>query len=413
MMEDERTAFVTKEGKAYVPLNYDLQYRGPVLLREALASSYNVVAVKVLDAIGVKTMTGLARRLGITTFDDPERLGLAMTLGGSEVRLLELAAAYAGLANGGRVVQPVAIRAVEDNEGNPLWPARAGLGVRVLDERVAFLITDILSDNLARSPSFGERSMLTLTRPAAVKTGTTTDFRDNWTVGYTPELLAGVWVGNADNEPMREVSGISGAAPIWHDFMEAALQGRPVHRFQRPAGLVEVEVCALSGLLPGPDCPHRISELFLKGTEPVATCTEHQLMAETRGMGTAHAPNTPETAGESQPIPNTAANLRSDTAAGMGQPLGMSNPDEGAVYRLDPSLPRDAQRILVSAQPAPGVSLAEVTLFVDGLPLARLASPPYEALWRLEPGVHLFSAEGLSSQGERVGASKVKVVVHE
>jgi penicillin-binding protein 1C len=212
---------------------------------------------------------------------------------------------------------------------------------------------------------------------------------------------------------MKEVSGISGAAPIWHDFMEAALKGRPVHRFQRPAGLVEVEICALSGLLPGPDCPHRISELYLEGTAPIASCTEHQLIAVKAGMGMAHARNASETAGEVQPRPDTASDLGSEAAAGSDRPLGMSSPDEGAVYRLDPSLPRDAQRILVSAQPAPGISLAEVTLLVDGLPLASLASPPYEALWRLEPGVHIFSAEGLSSQGERVEASKVEVVVHE
>ncbi|RPI55151.1 MAG: PBP1A family penicillin-binding protein, partial [Chloroflexi bacterium] len=285
MMLDVRTSFVTREGASYVPLNYDLQFRGPVRLREALASSYNLVAVKVLDSVGVEAMTGLARRLGISTFDDPQRLGLAVTLGGGEVSLLELTAAYGSFANGGRAVRPVAVRRVEDDQGRLLWAPDPGLGARAVDERVAYLVTDILSDDVARIPSFGEGSVLALSRPAAVKTGTTTDFLDNWTVGYTPELVVGVWAGNADNEPMRDISGISGAAPTWHDFMESALKGHPAVEFQRPDGLVEVEVCALSGHLPGPDCPHRVRELFLEGTEPGETCTMHRRVAVDRATG--------------------------------------------------------------------------------------------------------------------------------
>jgi len=382
MMLDRRTSFVTKEGTSYVPLNYDLQWRGPVLLREALASSYNLIAVKVLDTIGIKTMTDLARRLGITTFDDPERLGLAVTLGGGEVRLLEETAAYAAFANGGRVVRPVAILRVEDEEGNLLWAQEGGLGERVLDERVAYLISDILSDNTARTPAFGEESVLKLTRPAAVKTGTTTDFRDNWTVGYTPDLVVGVWTGNADNEPMRDVSGIDGAAPIWHDFMELALKGRPVRSFTRPPGLVEAEVCALTGEPPDDDCPYRVTELFIAGTEPHPVSKPEMRLAQ----------------GEA-PIPTS------------DPPLSLSSPDRNAVYRLDPSLPADAQRIEVAARA--GVSLREVTLRVDGQPLARCAGMPCRALWRLEPGRHVFSAEGVTPDGERVASGKVWIEVQD
>jgi 1A family penicillin-binding protein len=442
MMLDVRTSFVTKEGASYVPLNYDLQFRGPVRLREALASSYNLIAVKVLDTIGVEAMTNLARRLGITTFDDPDRLGLAVTLGGGEVRLLEQTAAYAAFANGGHVVHAVAIRRVEDAQGNILLssPSQVGSGEesQVLDERVAYLITDILSDDVARIPSFGEGSVLKLSRPAAVKTGTTTDFRDNWTVGYTPDLAVGVWVGNADNEPMREISGITGAAPIWHDFMEAALKGTPVHEFQRPDGLVEVEVCALSGLLPGPDCPHRVTELFLAGTEPTETCTMHQRIALDRATGLRATADTPpqriveqvytilppeaqewgREQGIAEPPPMADAGLPiSDSGSQIAQlgpsieNLVMGSPDDGAVYRLDPALPRDAQRIEVLAYPGTGVSLREVTLLVDGRPLAQLGAPPYKALWRLEPGVHAFSAEGVDVNGKRVASNKVRVEV--
>jgi 1A family penicillin-binding protein len=433
MMLDVRTSFLTKEGTSYVPLNYDLQFRGPVRLREALASSYNLVAVKVLETTGIEAMTGLARRLGISTFDDPDRLGLAVTLGGGEVRLLELTAVYAALANGGRAVDPVAIRRVEDAQGHVLWSAAPGVGEQVVDEQVAYLITDILSDDAARIPSFGQGSALELSRPAAVKTGTTTDFRDNWTVGYTPDLVAGVWTGNADNEPMRDVSGINGAAPMWHDFIESALNGQPIREFDRPEGLVEVEVCALSGLLPEPDCPHRVTELFVKGTEPAETCTLHQRVAIDRASGLRATGDTPaeqivervyavlppqaqewaREQGFPEPPPNLDSGMRVADAetASQDRPLLMSSPDAGAIYRLDPALPRDAQRIVISARPGVGISLARVTLLVDGRPLAEFGAPPYQARWQLEPGAHVFTAEGIDASGKQVAGNEVWVQV--
>jgi membrane carboxypeptidase/penicillin-binding protein len=447
MMLDVRTSFLTAEGTAYVPMNYDLQFRGPVRLREALGSSYNLIAVKVLDAIGVEAMTGLARSLGITTFDELGSLGLAVTLGGGEVRLLEETAAYAAFANGGHAVRPTAIRRVEDSAGNLLWSPGSSLGDRVLDERVAYLITHVLSDDQARIPSFGEASVLQLTRPAAVKTGTSTDYRDNWTVGYTPDLVAGVWAGNADNEPMLDVSGISGAAPIWHDFMELALKGQPAGQFPMPAGMVEVEVCALSGLLPGPECPHRVKELFVQGTEPTQVCTMHQRFAIDSATGLRATSDTPPERvvervytvlppearewARQQGLPEPPAEAR-DRAPGAGagnqlasadaplqgqEPesltLTMSSPDHGAVYLLDAGLPRDAQRLVVSAYPGQGASLREVTLWAGGRLLARFEAPPYKTLWQLERGVHAFWAEGISAGGERIKSAEVRVTVRE
>jgi 1A family penicillin-binding protein len=447
MMLDVRTSFLTAEGAPYVPMNYDLQFRGPIRLREALGSSYNLVAVKVLDAVGVESMTGLARRLGITTFDELESLGLAVTLGGGEVRLLEETAAYAALANGGYAVRPGAIRRVEDEDGNVLWSPEPGPGVRVLDERVAYLVTDVLGDDQARIPSFGEASVLKLTRPAAVKTGTSTDYRDNWTVGYTPDLVAGVWAGNADNEPMRDVSGISGAAPIWHDFMELALKGQPVQSFRRPEGLVEVEVCALSGLLPEPDCPHRVRELFVQGTEPTQVCTMHQRIAIDGATGLRATSATPpervvervytvlppqardwaRQQGFPEPPPadhaaasisDSGSQLAKVAAPVQGQEpealvLTMSSPDRGAIYLLDAALPRDAQRIVVSAYPGRDASLREVTLWADGRLLASFAAAPYRTLWQLEPGVHSFWAEGISAGGDQIKSDEVRVTVRD
>ncbi len=442
MMLDLRASFVTREGASYVPLNYDLQFRGPVRLREALASSYNVVAVKILDTIGVGTMTDLARRLGITTLDDPDRLGLAVTLGGGEVRLLELTAAFAALANGGQAVHPVAIRRVEDADGHLLWAAEPGIGRQVLDGRVAYLITDILSDDLARIPSFGEGSVLRLTRPAAVKTGTTTDFRDNWTVGYSPQLVTGVWAGNADNEPMHQISGISGAAPIWHDFMEIALKGQPAREFQQPDGLVKAEVCALSGLRPSANCPHRVQELFLAGSEPAETCALHERIAIDRATGLPATTDTPAERIEQRvytvlPAEGQAWARQQGIAApptvsdsGLGisdsgsqaadrvsqipaRSLVMNSPDAGAVYRLDGGLPLEAQRIEVSVHPGMGSLLEQVTLLVDGQPLAEFRTPPYQVLWQLEAGRHVFSAEGLDRNGEQIRSDQVWVEVRE
>jgi 1A family penicillin-binding protein len=307
MVVDVRTAFVTREGDPYVPQNYDHKWRGPVLLRQALASSYNLIAVKVLDYVGIEAMTSLARALGITTFDDANRFGLALTLGGGEVRLLELTGAYAAFASGGYRVEPVTITRIEDASGRVLKAAAEVPHTRVMDERVAYLITDILGDNMARASTFGEGSPLHLSRPAAAKTGTTTDWRDNWTVGYTPDLVVGVWAGNADNEPMHHVSGVTGAAPIWHDVMEELLKGKPVRQFRQPAGLVRREICADSGLLPAMpvsargggepaaslrsvgnvvenggvrqmvSCPRTIDELFIESTQPTRADDWHWL----------------------------------------------------------------------------------------------------------------------------------------
>ena len=307
MMVDVRTAFLTREGDPYVPRNYDRRWHGPVLLRQALASSYNLIAVKVLDHVGLEEMTRLARSMGITTFDDADRFGLALTLGGGEVRLLELTAAYGAFANGGQRVEPVTITHVKDHRGQVLKAWDAAPGPRVMDERVAYLISDVLSDNLARAPSFGEGSALRLSRPAAAKTGTTTDWRDNWTVGYTPDLVVGVWAGNADNEPMNHVSGVTGAAPIWHDVMESLLKGRPAREFVEPPGMVRMEVCADSGLPPVEEmeigdwrldrqqarCPRTVTELFIEGTEPTQTDDWHWTFTLDARNGLLVGPNCP------------------------------------------------------------------------------------------------------------------------
>jgi len=434
MLLDVRSTFITREGDTYVPVNYDRRYHGPVLLRQALGSSLNVIAVKVLDHIGVPALVSLAQKLGITTFQDPQRFGLALTLGGGEVRLLELTAAYAAFANGGLRVTPCPILRVEDAQGQVLWTLQPSVGPRVLDERIAFWITDVLSDDSARIPAFGEGSALALSRPAAAKTGTTTDWRDNWTIGYTPDLVVGVWVGNANNSPMVNVSGISGAAPIWHNFMEEALKGKPARDFPRPPGMVRIEICAESGMLPNPYCPHRRFEWFIAGREPQETCTMHQLVRVDRRTGELATALTPpeyvtETVGIFLPPEaaewaqeqQSAAGVRyfiapasSATAAAAAtvQPgIILTSPNQNATYRLVPNVPVANQRIEISALPLGLAALTEVRLYADDHLIATLDKPPYAVLWQLLPGQHTFRAEALDSTGHAWHSPPVQITV--
>ncbi len=283
MLMDVRTVFDDPGNPPYVPENYDRKYHGPVRLRTAFASSFNIPAVKLIQQVGVKNVVNTAHRMGINSLNG-ERYGLALTLGGGETSLLEMTYANSVLANQGsmagvpvasdqvkpgfRSLDPVGILKVTDADGKTLYDFGKPAVQQIVTPQLAYLMSDVLSDNTARTPGFGANSVLRLTRPAAVKTGTTSDWRDNWTIGYTPDYAVGVWVGNSDNSEMEHISGVTGAGPIWHDIMEKIHQGTPVHAFAAPAGMVRVEVCATSGLLPTPYCPERVKELFIAGTEP-------------------------------------------------------------------------------------------------------------------------------------------------
>jgi penicillin-binding protein 1C len=264
----------------YKPVNYDERFHGPVTVRTALANSYNVPAVKTLQYIGIyddpetsteEGLVALARRLGITTLNRDD-YGLSLTLGGGEVPLLEMTGAFGVFANGGRRIPPVAITKILDLNGNVVYQYRPPSGDLVVRPEHAYLISSILSDNEARTPAFGPNSVLNLPFQAAAKTGTTNDFRDNWTVGYTPDIAVGVWVGNADFSPMKNVSGLTGAAPIWADFMKVAIQqltgGNP-SSFVRPAGVSERVICTISGTEPSQWCPNQRSEYFAADQPPL------------------------------------------------------------------------------------------------------------------------------------------------
>lgn len=272
-VQDKPLSLPSGDGTVYKPRNYDGTFRGPVLLRRALANSLNIPAVEVLRHAGIKETIQTAHDLGITSLNQPERYGLSLVLGGGEVRPLDMAQSYATLANGGTKVPLKPILKVEDRNGEDITKESQAKPEQVVDPRLVFMLTDILSDNNARIEEFGANSPLRLSRPAAAKTGTTDDFRDNWTAGYTPELAAVVWVGNNDHSPMSNVSGIAGAAPIWKEYMETALRGRPAQNFTAPDGLVRMAVCTANGGLLNSWDRGGVQEYFLKEALPTQRCS--------------------------------------------------------------------------------------------------------------------------------------------
>lgn len=274
LLMDVKTAFPNQGKDDYVPVNYDGKYHGPVQMRFALGNSFNVPAVKMLALVGIKDMLTTAYSMGLNTLeptdDNMKRFGLALTLGGGEVHPIDLAAAYSAFANGGYRVEPIAILKVTDRNGKVLYENKPKTKQRVLSEDVAFIVSHMLTDNNARLIEFGPNSYLNITsRQVAVKTGTTDDKRDNWTIGWTPNILVATWVGNNDNSPMSQTlaSGVTGAAPIWRRVILEAIKGRPAEDFKKPDNVIAMTIDAFGGGAPVDGRPTR-SEYYIKGTEP-------------------------------------------------------------------------------------------------------------------------------------------------
>jgi penicillin-binding protein 1C len=276
MLMDVETEFATgvdSTEEPYSPKNYDGQFHGPISLRSALGSSVNIPAVKGVALVGVENFLRLAYDLGFETLEPSsenlKRFGLAVTLGGGEVHLMDTTTAYSAFANGGTRVKPVSILKVEDMQGNILFEHKDVAGTQVITPGEAFLINHMLSDNNARLLAFGANSLLNTGKPIAVKTGTTNDQRDNWTIGWSQEIMVGAWVGNNDNSPMKQVaSGVTGASPIWRRIILAALdQGYGAPEWSVPAGVDQVQVDSISGYPAHDEFPEK-TEYVLSGTLP-------------------------------------------------------------------------------------------------------------------------------------------------
>ena len=286
---DAKFCFPPYNGKTYCPGNYDGKFHGAVQTRFALGGSLNIPATKMLKINGVENFIATASAMGLTTFTDKSRYGYSLTLGGGEVKMIDMATAFGVFANAGRKQDLVPILKVEDASGKTLEelkPPKISLNTPwdgsktyiphddfVLPEEVTYLISHILLDDSARAQTFGAGSILSFGGlPVSVKTGTTEDKRDNWTIGYTSgkdSRLVAVWVGNNDNTPMSPYleSGDTGAAPIWRDIMKFSLKNIKVEWPRKPDNIVFVQICALSGMLPDHGCPER-GEYFIKAFVP-------------------------------------------------------------------------------------------------------------------------------------------------
>lgn len=277
MFLDVPTCFQVAGQPGYCPKNYDGKFHGPVQMRFALGNSFNIPAVKMLAANSVETMIASASAMGISTYEDPSKYGLSLTLGGGEVRMIDMAVAFGVFANAGLKVDLTPILKVETYLGQILeeinFDANLPTGEKVVDPANTYLISHMMLDNNARAQAFGANSQLVIPNHAvSVKTGTTDDLRDNWTVGFTPSFLVATWVGNNDNTPMSPylVSGVSGAAPIWHKIMAETLMDQPDEWPTKPENIIGMEICSITGYRPNPDhpCEQKRFEYFIKGHEP-------------------------------------------------------------------------------------------------------------------------------------------------
>jgi 1A family penicillin-binding protein len=264
IMKDEATDF-----GGYKPNNFDFRFRGEISTRNALAQSLNIPAVKVMDQLSVPTAIETAQRMGINTISKEQDYGLTLALGAAEATPLAMTNAYAAFAAGGQQYEPTTIRQIENKYGENMYTNNIR-AKRVQSEQASYLISNILSDNAARAPTFGS-SLNIAGRPVAVKTGSTDNNHDAWTIGYTPSLAIGVWVGNNENEAMSS-GGSAMAGPIWRKSMTTFLGDTRVEEFARPGGIVEIAVCKSNGLRATGSASNTYNEVFMSGTLPTGSC---------------------------------------------------------------------------------------------------------------------------------------------
>lgn len=427
LLMDVATEFPGGAGQPmYKPVNYDGKYRGPVQVRYALANSLNIPAVKMLAMVGVKDMLSTAYDLGLTslepTKENMSRLGLSVTLGGGEVRLLELAGAYSAFMNSGYKVEPTAILKVEDANGKVLEEIKPKKKEKVLTPEQAYLIADILSDNNARSMAFGTNSALVIPgKTVMAKTGTTNDRRDNWTFGGNKYAAVGVWVGNNDNSPMGALtSGVSGAAPIWRRIVQEALKGKPNDAFDRPGGIQETGVDIISGYGAHDGFPSR-TEKFVDGTQP-GEDPVHVKLKVCKNDGKLATPSDIAAGNydekeffvfkENDPVSTDGVNrwqeginawIAAQSDARYRPPTdycGTANP-----VNVEFKYPTDQtsnlpNKFTVEVRPDSTATITEVSLDVDGSRVRVWNSTPYREDVDLSDGIHILRARAKDSNGK-------------
>ncbi len=387
LIDDSPAQFNRVEGR-YRPQNYDRRYHGLISLRAALACSYNVPAVAVLQAIGPDLLYQRLHSLGFKSLrQDPGFYGVGLTLGNGEVSLLELARAYSALARQGLYMPEKSISRVLRTDGQEAPAPVRETAVRVFSPQVSYIITDILADRDARSPSFGYHNPLDLPYSVAAKTGTSKDFRDNWTVGYSLRYTVGVWVGNFEGQPMHNVSGISGCGPLFKDIMLLLQARETAAAFPEPKGIITAPVCPLSGQKPTASCPGVITEVFIEGTTPREPCAYHQKssVAVITADGTGVQP-------------------------GPSSRFEISFPRDGDIFKLDPILRKEHQRIKLRASVPKTEGISKVEWWVNGDKVGEAVSPSFSLFWNLRPGSYTIKATTVRD-GSPLESPLVKVFV--
>ena len=400
LLPDLELHLPTPEG-VYSPRNYDGRFHGPVLLRDALANSLNVPAVYTASRVGPEQVLTLLHRAGFSSLDQSaEHYGAALALGDGEVKLSELAQAYSMLARGGSFLPLRFYESAELASGARLSKA-VSAATRVIEPGIAAVLTDVLADDLARAPEFGVGGPLAFPFAVAAKTGTSKGFRDNWTVGFTREVTVAVWAGNFDGTPMTGSTGVTGAGPLFHEVMLAAMRGRSRAPLLDHGGLVSVEVCELSGERAATSCPHHRREWFVPGHEPHASCEMHELVAIDVQSGLRAGPGCSGAVAQVfERYPHEYENFarralrplapREFSARCPGELAAVAEPsapelifpNAEATFVIDPGL-REDQEIVLEAR-----SRSErLAFFVDERRLATL-SAPFRLPWRLSPGSH-------------------------
>jgi penicillin-binding protein 1C len=400
---DVETRYGEVGGALFQPQNFSRDFSGPVLFHEALGRSLNVPAIRVAALFGTEELLGTLHEAGFSSLDKPaSHYGLGLTLGNGEVTLLELAQGYAMFARGGRSCTAVGSQ-------SPLDSARGERAV--FSPQTAFLITSALSDEATRMRAFGPGNALMLSFPVAVKTGTSTNWRDNWAVGYTQKYTVAVWAGDFENRPMDSLAGASGAGPLFNRVMtRVALRGgqpKPV-AFAAPEDVVEVSVCATSGQRPTADCPERRRLALPKGQLPAHDCEHHQklrLDARNGLLAGATCPSQFVTQRAFEVLPSQYAQWqlehprrappaqysplcpRTGPAAGA---VVITWPRQGEVFVIEPGYSRRTQSVALTAEA--DLAQAEVRWLMDGREVA-IASIAERPLWALAPGRHSLEAE--------------------
>ncbi|HET6487636.1 MAG TPA: penicillin-binding transpeptidase domain-containing protein, partial [Spirochaetia bacterium] len=404
MLADIETEYVSNDRTLYMPRNYSRTFRGPVLAKEALASSLNIPAIRLVQQVGVADFLRELHDLGFVSLDKgADYYGLGLVLGNGEVSLLQLAGAYEALARGGNYLEPSPFPVPAERKGRD-----------VIDPKAAWLVTSILSDETMRIQAFGSNTPLMVGFPMAIKTGTSGNWRDSWTAGYTQEFTIAVWSGDFEASPMNQVSGSTGAGPLFNSI--ARLMGERLGRLPTlppaPPGVEVRVVCAESGDVPGEYCPRRMV-VAVSADRARVPCTMHSLVRIDTRTGAPASPGTPSAFLSARVAYNLPAEFaqwlsesgkytvppREDPAKARPSDLAITRPRPGDIYIVEPGYDLSTQSIELAALSRRRV--ASLDWYIDGT-LVGEAAWPYSASWRLDRGVHVVQARAGTTESPPV-----------